>query len=144
MRGLEYKGDEYNFSPEEISDVIIEDDLRYKHKTVRINYTTYDLRREEETINAKNHADIMKARTPTHIGTPGSLAFTTSTRCEQVMKTPNNTTFCGYIGLPVTREQRQAGRRADCAVLSFSIRKIMRLASLIRNTSFGACTSSVS
>ena len=59
MRGLEYKGDEYDFSPEELSNVIIEDDLLYEHKTVRINYTTYDLRREEETIKPGNHADIM-------------------------------------------------------------------------------------
>ena len=31
----------------------------FEHKTLRINYTTYDLRREQDTINPQIHPDFM-------------------------------------------------------------------------------------
>jgi hypothetical protein len=31
----------------------------YHHKTVRFNYTTYDLRRDEDSVNPERHADVM-------------------------------------------------------------------------------------
>ena len=31
----------------------------YKHKIVSVNYTTYDLRREQDTINPRTRADIL-------------------------------------------------------------------------------------
>jgi hypothetical protein len=31
----------------------------YHHKALRINYTTYDCRRDQDTINPRSHADIM-------------------------------------------------------------------------------------
>ena len=34
-------------------------DRLYKHHTVRINYTTYDLRRNQDSINPRTHPDIM-------------------------------------------------------------------------------------
>ncbi|KJA12543.1 hypothetical protein HYPSUDRAFT_118832, partial [Hypholoma sublateritium FD-334 SS-4] len=31
----------------------------YRHKVMRINYTTYDVRLGQDSVNARNHADIM-------------------------------------------------------------------------------------
>jgi hypothetical protein len=31
----------------------------YSHKVLRINYTTYDMRREQDSLNPRTHADIM-------------------------------------------------------------------------------------
>ena len=31
----------------------------YRHKVLRINYTTYDLRRAQDALNPRTHADIM-------------------------------------------------------------------------------------
>jgi hypothetical protein len=31
----------------------------YKHKVMRVNYTTYDLRRAQDSLNSRTHADIM-------------------------------------------------------------------------------------
>ncbi|KAG6809456.1 hypothetical protein H0H92_016160 [Tricholoma furcatifolium] len=39
--------------------VIIRDNIIYEHKTLRINYTTYDNRREQDTINPNRHSDVM-------------------------------------------------------------------------------------
>ena len=38
--------------------MIVKDTL-YRHKVLRVNYTTYDLRRDQDSINPRNHADIM-------------------------------------------------------------------------------------
>ena len=37
----------------------IEQNRLYKHKVLRVHYTTYDMRRDTDTINVQNHADIM-------------------------------------------------------------------------------------
>ncbi|KXN87761.1 hypothetical protein AN958_08173 [Leucoagaricus sp. SymC.cos] len=39
--------------------ITILDDCIYAHQKLRVNYTTYDLRREQDTINPKSHSDIM-------------------------------------------------------------------------------------
>lgn len=57
--GRPYTGDVQNFSDEEHDQLIIVDDRLYKHKTIRINYTTYDLRREQDSINPSTSADVM-------------------------------------------------------------------------------------
>ena len=31
----------------------------YQHQIVRINYTTYDMRRDQDSVNARTHPDIM-------------------------------------------------------------------------------------
>ncbi|THU94749.1 hypothetical protein K435DRAFT_612598, partial [Dendrothele bispora CBS 962.96] len=36
----------------------------YRHKVVRINHTTYDLRRDQDSINPRTHADIMALAPP--------------------------------------------------------------------------------
>ena len=39
--------------------VVIEQNRLYLHRVLRVNYTTYDLRRDQDTINPDSHADIM-------------------------------------------------------------------------------------
>jgi hypothetical protein len=47
------------FSEAEYNAVNFENQRIYKHKVVRINYTTYDLRRGQDSINPRTHPDIM-------------------------------------------------------------------------------------
>ncbi|KAG6913249.1 hypothetical protein DXG01_008413 [Tephrocybe rancida] len=39
--------------------LIIRDHMIYEHKTLRVNYTTYDNRREQDTINPNRQSDVM-------------------------------------------------------------------------------------
>ncbi|KIJ10138.1 hypothetical protein PAXINDRAFT_16841 [Paxillus involutus ATCC 200175] len=59
VRGLAYDSDEHEFSDEDRSSININDNKMYHHSMFRVNYTTYDLRREQDTINPSTHADIM-------------------------------------------------------------------------------------
>lgn len=59
LRGLAYNGDEYEFSDEDRSCVIVHNNQFFEHAFLRINYTTYDLRREQDSINPRTRADIM-------------------------------------------------------------------------------------
>ena len=36
----------------------IYEDRLYRHKVLRVNYTTYDMRREQDSINPRTHPDI--------------------------------------------------------------------------------------
>lgn len=36
----------------------------YRHKVVRINYTTYDLRRDQDSINPRTHPHIITLSMP--------------------------------------------------------------------------------
>ena len=59
VQGLAYNGDEYNFSDEDRCCVLILDNKFFEHVYLRINYTTYDLRCEQDSISACSHPDIM-------------------------------------------------------------------------------------
>jgi hypothetical protein len=59
LLGLEYNGDEHNFSDEQRGSITIAKNRMYLHSTFRLNYTTYDLRREQDSINPRTHPDIM-------------------------------------------------------------------------------------
>lgn len=43
----------------DIQSVRIAADKLYVHKTMRINYTTYDMRRGQDSVNPRTHADVM-------------------------------------------------------------------------------------
>ncbi|CDO77154.1 hypothetical protein BN946_scf184657.g29 [Trametes cinnabarina] len=43
----------------QLDGVEIHNDRIYRHKILRLNYTAYNLRREQDTINPRTHADIM-------------------------------------------------------------------------------------
>ncbi|KAJ3826559.1 hypothetical protein F5880DRAFT_1476040, partial [Lentinula raphanica] len=43
----------------ELNALIIKGNKLFKHKVIRINYTTYDLRRDQDSINPRTHPDII-------------------------------------------------------------------------------------
>ncbi|KAJ7203528.1 hypothetical protein GGX14DRAFT_369445 [Mycena pura] len=49
----------HEFSPIERSKVVIRNDRIYEHKVFRVNYTTYDVRRAQDSLNSRYHSDIM-------------------------------------------------------------------------------------
>ncbi|KIJ17498.1 hypothetical protein PAXINDRAFT_110880 [Paxillus involutus ATCC 200175] len=59
LRGLAYNGDEYDFSDNNRGCVLLRDNKIFEHSLLRVNYTTYDLRHEQDTINPLTRADIM-------------------------------------------------------------------------------------
>lgn len=59
LRGLAYNGDEYEFTNADRDGIIFRDNKVYPHSLLRVNYTTYDLRREQDTINPLTRADII-------------------------------------------------------------------------------------
>jgi len=68
--GYEYNGDEYEFTDDELSTVTIVRDRLYNHKVVRINYTTYDVRREQDSLNPRTHSDIVLYSHEDDVNTP--------------------------------------------------------------------------
>src|SRR5882762_6861906 len=54
-----YDGDKHNFDDEERGVVHIINDSLYLHKTLQINYTTYDVRHDQDTVNPHTHANVM-------------------------------------------------------------------------------------
>ena len=57
--GREYDGGERTYGREQRNAVIIANDMLHKHKTLQINYTTYDMRRERDTIHINRNRDFM-------------------------------------------------------------------------------------
>ncbi|KAG6806967.1 hypothetical protein H0H92_009333 [Tricholoma furcatifolium] len=46
-------------TPEDRAKLLLLGGIMYYHKALRINYTTYDNRRDQDTINPRTHSDIM-------------------------------------------------------------------------------------
>ncbi|KIO28459.1 hypothetical protein M407DRAFT_22354 [Tulasnella calospora MUT 4182] len=59
FRGNHYEGREVPFTDLDRSSVAIRHNRLYKHPILRVNYTTYDLRREQDIINLTTKRDIM-------------------------------------------------------------------------------------
>ncbi|KAH9924456.1 uncharacterized protein B0H18DRAFT_1105032 [Fomitopsis serialis] len=59
LTGREYDGDEDTFGPDEHDTIQFVNDRIYLHKALRINYTTYDMRRSQDSINPRRQADVM-------------------------------------------------------------------------------------
>ncbi|KAG2348745.1 hypothetical protein BDR05DRAFT_980136 [Suillus weaverae] len=57
--GREYDGDETEFSAAEHAQVLLINDRIFQHKVIRVNYTTYDLRHSQDSLNPRTHADVM-------------------------------------------------------------------------------------
>ena len=56
---IPYDGDEHTLSDEERDTITFIGNCIYKHNILRINYTTYDLRRAQDSINVRTHLYIM-------------------------------------------------------------------------------------
>jgi hypothetical protein len=59
LLGQQYDGVEVSFTPEERNSVMFVNNRIYKHKVMRVNYATYDLRRAQDSLNSRTHPDIM-------------------------------------------------------------------------------------
>ncbi len=59
LTGCEFDGDERTFSDESRRCLKIVDDRLFRHKVMRVNYTTYDMLRDQDSINPRTHADVM-------------------------------------------------------------------------------------
>ncbi len=59
LLNLEYNGNKHEFTDEERANVSIVNNHMYHHRVVRINYTTYDNRQAQDTINPQTWPDIM-------------------------------------------------------------------------------------
>ncbi|KAF7976211.1 hypothetical protein HWV62_7218 [Athelia sp. TMB] len=55
----QYDGDEHEFSPEDRATIRISDNKIYSAKVFRVNYTTYDLQRDQDSMNPRTHCDVM-------------------------------------------------------------------------------------
>ncbi|KAJ7220515.1 hypothetical protein GGX14DRAFT_354385 [Mycena pura] len=55
----DFDGDEEQFSEEERATVRINNNSIYSVGTMRVNYTTYDMRRDQDTINPRTHPDVI-------------------------------------------------------------------------------------
>jgi len=58
FRGVQYLGEDLVFSDDDQDMLIIAEEKIYEHKVLRVNYTTYDRRREQDSITA-THPDVM-------------------------------------------------------------------------------------
>ncbi|KAF7976664.1 hypothetical protein HWV62_6005 [Athelia sp. TMB] len=59
LLGLEYDGDEKAFSDADRATVRIIDNRVNFAKVFRVNYTTYDLQRDQDSMNPRNRCDVM-------------------------------------------------------------------------------------
>jgi len=56
---MQHYGEEYVFTDAEIRQVKFTPNRIYEHPTIRVNYTTYDMRRAQDYINVRKGANIM-------------------------------------------------------------------------------------
>lgn len=59
ITGEQFDGGEHAYTDEERNQVVILADRMYRHQVLRVNYTTYDGRRDQDSINPRTHADVM-------------------------------------------------------------------------------------
>jgi hypothetical protein len=54
-----YNGDNHDFSDSDRNTVRLINNRIYSAKVLRVNYTTYDVRRDQDSMNPRTHADVM-------------------------------------------------------------------------------------
>ncbi|EJF55297.1 hypothetical protein DICSQDRAFT_74723, partial [Dichomitus squalens LYAD-421 SS1] len=59
LSGSEALPPEYVPTDDDLFTVRIENNKLYRHKVLRVNYTTYNMRRDQDSINPRTHPDIM-------------------------------------------------------------------------------------
>ena len=59
LNTIPYDGNEHAFSDEQRDSITFVGNRMYKHAVIRINYTTYDLRRAQDSINVRTHPYLM-------------------------------------------------------------------------------------
>jgi hypothetical protein len=65
-------GQEPEYTPAERATIIIHKNRLFRHHVMRVNYTTYDLRRDQDSINPRTHPDIfvLSGETPENSADP--------------------------------------------------------------------------
>lgn len=59
LQNREYDGDDHEYSAAERNMVRILDNRIYSSKVLRVNFTSYDVRREQDSMNPRNHCNVM-------------------------------------------------------------------------------------
>ncbi|KAJ3551292.1 hypothetical protein NM688_g4788 [Phlebia brevispora] len=59
LMGRQFDGADPSFTDAERRSLVFRDNRIYAHKVLRVNYTTYDLRRAQDSLNHRTHADVM-------------------------------------------------------------------------------------
>jgi hypothetical protein len=59
LLGREYNGDENDFSDADRNTVHLVNNRIYSAKVLRVNFTTYDVRRDQDSMNPRTHCDVM-------------------------------------------------------------------------------------
>ncbi|PPR05279.1 hypothetical protein CVT24_007887, partial [Panaeolus cyanescens] len=78
------------FTPQQLSCLELVQDSLYEHSILRVNYTTYDVRRSQDSINPRTHSDIITLSCnddPTH---PFSYAHVIRSYHADVIYTSND------------------------------------------------------
>lgn len=57
--GYAFDGDETEFSDAQRSSIQLVNNRIYRHKVLRVNYTSYDMRRCQDSLNPHTHSNIM-------------------------------------------------------------------------------------
>ncbi|KAJ7105541.1 hypothetical protein C8R44DRAFT_639148, partial [Mycena epipterygia] len=55
-----WSGNGNEYTPAQRSKLLIVNDRLYRHKVLRVNYTSYDVRRGQDSMNPRTHADVMR------------------------------------------------------------------------------------
>ncbi|KAJ3552779.1 hypothetical protein NM688_g3974 [Phlebia brevispora] len=81
--GNEFNGEEHDFTDEQRAQIRIVNNRIYRHQILQVNFTTYDMRRDQDTLNPRTHANFMvlnpgednldENKTPSYTG-PGHIA----------------------------------------------------------------------
>jgi len=56
---VEHDADEIAFTEAQRASVTFIKNKIYQHKVLRVNYMTYDMRREQDSLNPRTHANVM-------------------------------------------------------------------------------------
>ena len=59
IHGDEWRGDVLQFQDAERRDLHFVNNRMYNHQAIRFNYTTYDMRRDQDSVSPNTHPDVM-------------------------------------------------------------------------------------
>ena len=126
LQNCEYDGDDHEYSAAERNMVRILDNHIYSSKVLRINFTSYDVRREQDSMNPRTNCNVMvlSPESGEDAGTPKSLACFMLGSFTRILLLPTNLSrilsFSGSAGLDSFLISDLDSRKHDCPKLAFS------------------------
>jgi hypothetical protein len=126
--------------------VIIDNNIIYRHKVLRVNYTTYDMRRAQDSLNPRvppaGHSNIMvlspeneeENNDPHPYWYARLLEFSTPTFVilGLILNPESRSKWISFlfVGLDVTRTLNQVGKQGDSSAWGlFQVMMVLRLGS---------------